>query len=242
MLVCWRRERSGPSGWNKEMVGHSYCNWSWFWSWFPKCQEVLDYCKAWERRVSQRIVSVDSDKRYNRILQTSWRSDWLAGIPKRLCPRKGNRMGRWNTQTGRSRHNKISSLLCCIHIWSYAQIGLLSQNNSWHAGPIGTSGKSCKPNSHTNNNWAQMQSIGERRFIPTGSLWWSWLWKSASRGCVGVQLIRRNNCTPRRTNQSTTSIADDSAVKLAKRTSRHKREEDVKEKVRSVYERAPNNV
>ena len=35
---------------------------------------------------------------------------------------------------------------------------------------------------------------------------------------------------------------DDSAVKLAKQTSRHKREEDVKEKVRSIYERAPNNV
>ena len=32
------------------------------------------------------------------------------------------------------------------------------------------------------------------------------------------------------------------AVKLAKQTSRHKREEDVKEKVRSVYERAPNNL
>ena len=35
-------------------------------------------------------------------------------------------------------------------------------------------------------------------------------------------------------------LPDDSAVKLAKQTSRHKRQEDVKEKVRSVYERAPN--
>ena len=37
-------------------------------------------------------------------------------------------------------------------------------------------------------------------------------------------------------------LPDDSAVKMAKQTSRHKIEEDVKEKVRSVYERAPNNV
>ena len=37
-------------------------------------------------------------------------------------------------------------------------------------------------------------------------------------------------------------LPDDSAVKLAKQTSRHKREEEVKEKVRSVYERAPNNL
>ena len=37
-------------------------------------------------------------------------------------------------------------------------------------------------------------------------------------------------------------LPDDSAVKLAKQISRHKREEDVKEKVRSVYGRAPNNL
>ena len=37
-------------------------------------------------------------------------------------------------------------------------------------------------------------------------------------------------------------LPDDSAVKSAKQTSRQKREEDVKEKVRSVYERAPNNL
>ena len=73
---------------------------------------------------------------------------------------------------------------------------------------IVTSEKSCRPNSHTNNNWAQMQSIREGRFVPTASLWWSWLWKSASRGCARAQLIRRNNCTPRRSNHvSTTSIA-----------------------------------
>ena len=37
-------------------------------------------------------------------------------------------------------------------------------------------------------------------------------------------------------------LADDSAVNLAKQTSRHKREEDVNEKVRSIYERAPDNL
>ena len=37
-------------------------------------------------------------------------------------------------------------------------------------------------------------------------------------------------------------LPDDSAVKLAKQNSRQKREEDVKEKVRTVYERSPNNV
>ena len=37
-------------------------------------------------------------------------------------------------------------------------------------------------------------------------------------------------------------LPDDSTVKSAKQTSRQKREEDVKEKVRSVYERAPNNL
>ena len=37
-------------------------------------------------------------------------------------------------------------------------------------------------------------------------------------------------------------LPDESPVKLAKQTSRHKREEDVKEKVRSVYERAPDNL
>ena len=35
-------------------------------------------------------------------------------------------------------------------------------------------------------------------------------------------------------------LPDNSAVKLTKQTSRHRREEDVKEKVRSVYERVPN--
>ena len=37
-------------------------------------------------------------------------------------------------------------------------------------------------------------------------------------------------------------LPDDSAVKLAKQASRHKREEDIKDKVRGVYERAPNNL
>ena len=37
-------------------------------------------------------------------------------------------------------------------------------------------------------------------------------------------------------------LPDDSVVNLAKQTSRHKREEDVKEKVRSIYERAPDNL
>ena len=37
-------------------------------------------------------------------------------------------------------------------------------------------------------------------------------------------------------------LPDDSVVNLAKQTSRHKREEDVKEKVRSIYERVPDNL
>ena len=37
-------------------------------------------------------------------------------------------------------------------------------------------------------------------------------------------------------------LPDDSVVNLAKQTSRHKREEDVKEKVRSICERAPDNL
>ena len=52
-----------------------------------------------------------------------------------------------------------------------------------------------------------MQSVGERCFIPTDWLWWSWLWKYVSRACAGAQHIRRNNCTPRQPNHvSTTSI------------------------------------
>ena len=37
-------------------------------------------------------------------------------------------------------------------------------------------------------------------------------------------------------------LPDDSAVNLAKQTFRHKREEDAKEKVRSIYQRAPDNL